>query len=71
MKSKVYIETTIVSYLVASPTRDGRTSRSRGSGGNAAIGSISTCLEQSSLKRAGATRLLRHADWGLFVAFRD
>ena len=73
-KAKVYLETTIVSYLVASPTRDVI---------QAAHPPITrqwwehrerfdlTCLEPSSLKRGGATRMLRHADWGLFAAFRD
>jgi hypothetical protein len=71
MKSKVYVETTIVSYLVAGPTKDiiqAAHSRSPGSGGPAVTDSMSLSRVQSSPRPAGVMRRRRLAAFGFFGA---
>ena len=72
MKAKVYIETTVVSYLVALPTRDiiqmahQEITRKWWS---VVTDSTSMCLEPSSPKRAEATPTRRPGGWRRSVEF--
>jgi hypothetical protein len=72
MKAKVYVETTIVSYLVLHRPRTScrqRTRRSLGSGGPPVIDSISLCPVRSSPRPDVVMRKPRPAVLGPFGAF--